>query len=118
MSSIDAAMLAFKPLMTEDMPITVVTPITTPSNVSNERRRFLRSESKASRRISLMSQCRDGIQVRSSPCGIDSEEKTHGRRYNHRQYDRPPLHAGGHGREVGDGDGNGNADDDADHASH
>ena len=44
----------YRPAVFDDIPITVATPITTPRTVKNERSLFLRTESSASRMISLM----------------------------------------------------------------
>ena len=68
------ALWLFKPLMIEDIPMTVATPITTPSRVRNDRRVFFRSESRASSRISLIAQSHNGIEIRRFRRRIDTEE--------------------------------------------
>ena|SRR5438876_9271929 len=84
-------MLLFKPLMIEDIPITVATPITTPKTVRNDRSLFLRSESNASNRISLIAQCHDGIEIGCLGCRIDAEEKANARGYYQAKRHGPPL---------------------------
>src|SRR5437868_14493306 len=84
-------MLLFRPLMMEDIPITVATPITTPSTVRNDRSLFLRSESRASRRISLITQRHNGIQIRRLCRRINAEEQSDACRNHQSQSDGPPL---------------------------
>src|SRR5438874_13330485 len=84
-------MLLFRPLMMEDIPITVATPITTPSTVRNDRSLFLRRESSASRRISLIAKRHDGIQIGRLRCRIDPEEQTDARRNSKAERYRPPF---------------------------
>src|SRR5262249_30432616 len=90
-SSIWEAMLVLRPLMIDDMPMTVATPITTPSTVRNERSLFFRNESSASRRISLIAQRHYRIEIRRFCGGIDSEEKPDARGHSEAERNRPPF---------------------------
>src|SRR5262249_7935985 len=75
------AIRLLSPLMIDDMPITVATPMTTPRTVKNDRSLFLRRESSASSRISLISQSHDGIEIGCFGCRINPEEQADTRRY-------------------------------------
>src|SRR5262245_4474335 len=90
-SSICAATFPLRPLMIEDIPMTVATPITTPNTVKKERNLFLRRESSASRTISLMTQCRDRLHVCSPGCRVDTEEQADGRGDEQTESDGPPF---------------------------
>src|SRR4030095_7774861 len=85
------AMLLFSPLMIDDIPITVATPMTTPRTVKNDRSLFLRRESSARSRISLISQCHDGIEIGCFRGGIDPEEQADARGYGEGAGPPPPL---------------------------
>src|SRR5262249_42646509 len=84
-------MLVFSPLMIEDIPITVATPMTTPSTVRNDLSLFLRRESSASSRISFISKRHDRIEVGCFCCGIDPEEKTDARGNKKAKRHCPPF---------------------------
>src|SRR5262245_47175192 len=88
------AMLLFRPLMIDDIPITVATPITTPRTVKNERSLFLRRESSARSRISLISQGHDGVEIGCFSCGIDSKEQADAGGYDEAECHRPPFDCG------------------------
>src|SRR5580704_11641302 len=79
-SAICEEMLVFSPLMIEDIPMTVATPITTPNTVRKDRNVFLRSESRARRRVSLIPERHDGIEIRRLGCGVDSKKQSDARR--------------------------------------
>src|SRR5262249_54886411 len=96
-------MLLFSPLMMDDIPITVATPITTPSTVRNDRSLFLRRESSASSKISFISQCHNGIEIGRFRCRINPEEKTDTRRNEQAKRHRPPLDRSGQGRHPRNG---------------
>jgi len=66
----------FSPLIIDDIPMTVATPITTPSTVRNERSLFFRSESSARRRMSLITQRFDRIEVGRFFRWINAEEQS------------------------------------------
>src|SRR5215467_152523 len=86
--------------MMDDMPITVATPITTPSTVRNERSLFFRNESSARRRVSLISQRHDGIEICSFGRRIDSEEESDRRRNRESESNGPPLDGRRERREI------------------
>src|SRR5439155_24725856 len=90
-SSICDEMLLLRPLMMDDIPITVATPITTPRIVRNDLSLFLRSESSVRRRISLISQCHYGIEVLRFCRRRNLEEQAYAGRHCQSQCDRPPL---------------------------
>src|SRR6266849_8245800 len=71
--------LELRPLMIDDIPITVATPITTPRMVRKDLSLLLRNESKASSRISFITQSHNGIEIRGFRRRIDTEEKPHRR---------------------------------------
>src|SRR5213592_765680 len=89
--SICAAILPFRPLMIEDIPITVATPITIPSTVRKDLRLFLCKESRARRRISFISQRHNRIEVRGLRCRINAEEQAHTGRNHEAERHGPPL---------------------------
>src|SRR5262245_4427112 len=84
-------MLLLRPLMIDDIPITVATPMMTPSVVRNDLSLFWARESTASRRISLIPQRLDRIEIRRLRCGIDPEKQSSAGRHAETQRDRPPL---------------------------
>src|SRR5438132_6426968 len=84
-------MLLFRPLMIEDIPITVATPMTTPNKVRIDLSVFLRSESRARRKISLIAERHDGIQVCGFGCRINSKEQTNAGRDAKAQSHSPPF---------------------------
>src|SRR5438046_9230829 len=93
-------MLALRPLMMDDIPITVATPITTPRIVRKDRNLFARNESSASSRISLIAQSHNRIEIRGFRCRIDPEEQADSRRNRQTQRNRPPFDRCRQGREV------------------
>src|SRR5215469_18828644 len=112
-------MLSFNPLMMEDIPMTVATPMTTPRTVRKDRRVFLRSESSASSRISLIAQRHDRVQIGRFGGRIDSEEQADARGYTQPERHRPPFNGSRKRRQVCNGYRNRrseeNPDDPADH---
>src|SRR5690349_16547720 len=88
--------------MIDDMPITVATPMTTPSTVRNERSLFFRNESNASSRVSLISQRHDGVEIGSFGCRIDTEKEPDGCRNREAESNGPPFDGCGKRREIGD----------------
>src|SRR6266850_6669682 len=92
-------MLLFSPLMIEDIPMTVATPITTPRTVRNDRSVFFRSESSASSRISLISQSHNRIEVGRFRCGIDPKEQADTGGHAQSERNRPPFDRSGKGRQ-------------------
>src|SRR5215470_713700 len=112
-------MLSFNPLMMDDIPMTVATPMTTPRTVRKDRRVFLRSESSASSRISLIAQRHDRIQIGRFGGRIDSEEEAETRRYTQPERHCPPFNGSRKRSQVRNGYRNRrseeNPDDPADH---
>src|SRR5262245_20800195 len=92
-------MKPFRPLMIDDIPLTVVTPITMPSTVNNDRSLFLTSESSASAKVSFIAQRHNRIEVCSLAGGIDAEEQSDAGGNHDRQRDGPPLDRCRQGRE-------------------
>src|ERR1700722_10834590 len=90
-SAICDEILVFSPLIIEDIPITVATPITTPNTVRKDLKVFLRSESRARRRVSLIPERHNRIEVRCLGCGVDSKKQSDARRNAEAQSDGPPF---------------------------
>src|SRR5262245_42814794 len=85
------AILLFSPLRIDDIRMTVKNPATTPRTVKNERSLFLRRESGASRRNSLISQGHDRIEIGRLRRGIDPEKQADARGYDEAERHCPPF---------------------------